>query len=167
MKAMTTCLAILVLALGAVGACSVTKEKGAAEIEGSIKLAAQPDGSGDNCGLPHRVGENSYKLDNTDPFYCRRDRLNYFRLENFRSATEFSLEDDYCDDNSSQWSFKLRTYIEPVSTGWISIASLKAANEGEIVTRGVILVEKMVKGGDQIDELSCVRIWGSQPGKSN
>jgi hypothetical protein len=37
-------------------------------------------------------------------------------------------------------------------------------NVDDIVVRGVILTSKVVKGGDQKNELSCVRITGSAPG---
>jgi hypothetical protein len=166
MKPMTAWTVIFLLVVGTVGACTVKKESVSTDNPATLKLAAEVDGGGASCGLSIQPGQVDHKLNNTSPDYCRRDRLNYFRFENVRSATFISLEDDYCDDNSSQWEFMLKTYIEPTTTGWLSIASLKAAQPGEIVTRGVILVSKMVKAGDQIDELSCVRITGSQPGKS-
>jgi len=163
MKAINFWLVMFLMTV-AFGACAETKIDESTQSSGVIQLSPEADGSGNGCGITVTTGEKNHKLDNTSPDYCRRDRLNYFRLENVRSATLFSLEDDFCDDTSSQWEFHLKTYIDHVSTGWIRIADLKGKNVNDIVVRGVILTDKYVKGGDQKDELSCVRITGSAPG---
>ncbi|MGY2189918.1 hypothetical protein D3C81_998550 [compost metagenome] len=124
-----------------------------------IKFAENPDGSGSSCGLPLETSRVDFR---SDSHGCVNDQMTYFRLENAPSATIFKLESERCAGTTHKWYFELKTYINPVSTGWLSIPSLKSAAETEIVTRGVMLVRKKIDTSEPIEgKLSCVDIQRS------
>ncbi|MBV4518730.1 hypothetical protein KVG88_01550 [Pseudomonas sp. SWRI74] len=121
-----------------------------------IKFAENSDGGGDTCGLPLETSRVDFR---SDDHGCVNDQMTYFRLENAPSATNFRLESEKCDGSTQEWYFQLKTYINPVSTGWVSIPSLVSAAEGEIVVRGVMLVNKKINTSVPTEgKLSCVDI---------
>ncbi|MNV20109.1 hypothetical protein D3C71_1109970 [compost metagenome] len=140
---------------------------------GSIMFAATAEGGDPTCAFSLVSGD--HLLDLTEPNQCRNDRMNYFRLENAPSATyitfyarkivsEFTRKCwDTTEDTKRGWVYKIKTYIQSVTTGWIQFTTLNGTvpeddeNSG-IVQRGVILVSKFYGTGDHKDELSCVRV---------
>jgi hypothetical protein len=114
----------------------------------------KPDG--DQCSVPVSSSSATWSFDADKP--CKNDQMSYFQLDNVRSATGIELESRHCDD-SGGWVFGLKTYIDPVSTGWISIEGLKGKAPGYIVQEGVYLEWKRNENDDQIQgKLSCVRV---------
>lgn len=169
MNGMRVLIAGLVFALGAGSIFQASAES----VDPSVKFAANADGGGNTCGIPAKYqapvepgdlyGEEYVVSFDKDEHNCDNDQYNYFRLENVPSATKIVLRSDYChDDDNKEWTFWLSTYINPTTTGWISIGSLASASVGELVTKGVKLEKKEVNGpGDYIRELSCVKITRS------
>ncbi|MCD5996457.1 hypothetical protein KDX38_22875 [Pseudomonas sp. CDFA 602] len=117
----------------------------------------KPDG--DQCSVTINSTVD-WSFANDDP--CKNDQMSYFQLDNVRSATGIELESRHCDD-SGGWVFALKTYIDPVSTGWIKIEDLKGRQPGYIVQEGVYLEWKKREDEDQIKgKLSCVRVRTSR-----
>ena len=114
---------------------------------------------GDQCSVPiNSTVDWSFADDNP----CKNDQMNYFQLNNVRSATGIELESRHCND-SGGWVFALKTYVDPVSTDWIDIQELKGQEPGYIVREGVYLEWKRHQNDDQIKgKLSCVRVRTSR-----
>lgn len=165
----------------AVSACTsqgVFAESKAPIPSGSIMFTATADGGDPTCAFSLRSGD--HLLDTSEANNCRNDKMNYFRLENAPSATYITFYSDkdigkkICVEPASGplpppqgWVYRIKTYIQPVTTGWIQFTTLNGTvpedghgNSG-IVQRGVILVSKNHKSGDHKDELSCVRVQRS------
>jgi hypothetical protein len=152
----------LVLAVSALGVQEALAESSVAIPDGSITFAQNPDGSGATCGFAFTHKQDGYNFHKGESG-CQYDKYNYFRLENVPSASSFKLWAKACDRaDEKSWEYDLKTYINPTTTGWLYISALRAASEGAIFARGVILVtKKYSEVGDGIDELSCVWITRS------
>lgn len=122
----------------------------------TISFAEHSDGGGNTC-----KGDASRTRDiwlNHENDGCENDEMSYFKLDNVRSAVLINLESRDCDD-SGGWVFVLKTYIDPISTEWLSISSLKGEPNGAIISRGVMKVEGRNEDQDDITgKLSCARI---------
>lgn len=139
----------------AISACLQATAATPAQVVRTISVAEKPDGAGDSCVIDATKDQRVNFTD--DGFDCENDQMSYFKLDNVRSAVEIRLESRACDDEGG-WVFVLKTYIDPISTPWISIESLRGRPEGDIITRGVRLVHPY-SGGENIQgKLSCVRV---------
>ncbi|RMT41775.1 putative lipoprotein [Pseudomonas syringae pv. solidagae] len=83
--------------------------------------------------------------------------MSYFKLDNVRSAVKIRLESRDCDEEGG-WVFELETYIDPITTPWISIDQLRGKPVDTIISRGII-VTQAYSGDENIKgKLSCVRV---------
>jgi hypothetical protein len=138
--------------------------------DGTIEFTSDPNDPRFTCGFALVDGDQV--IHEGQDNRCNNDRLNYFRLNTAPSATEVEFFSEHSDPSvdgkcplpsqeTRYWRYKIRTYIHPVSTIWVSFAELRAKKVGDIVTRGVVLIENHYLRGDNIDELSCVQITRS------
>lgn len=122
----------------------------------SIELRENQDEGGNSCTIA--IGTSSITVNlNEEDYNCENDEMRYFRLNNVRSATEIILESKDCDD-SGGWVFGLKTYIDPVSTGLISIDDLKGRPKYEIVEAGVWMSIPYDGDENTTGKLSCLRV---------
>lgn len=123
--------------------------------DGSIKFAAASDGGGKTCELAFVTSRKDFGGDSG----CANDEMSYFRLENVPSATTFKLESERCDGTKAEWYFTMKTIKQPVTTGWIAIATLKAETIGAIVTPGLRLMGRKTDTSVPLEgKLTCVDI---------
>ncbi|MGY2339997.1 hypothetical protein ACW9HW_12230 [Pseudomonas sp. SDO5532_S415] len=124
----------------------------------TIEFAAESDGGGKNCSFYVRDREQDFS---GTP--CGNDQASYFRLLNVPSATEIWLYDKPgC--SRADWFFGMKTIVHPISTIWISTESLRDMKEGDVVKKGLQMIENG-NDGDQIrGKLSCMKIVMSLPG---
>ncbi|MFA0994517.1 MULTISPECIES: hypothetical protein [Pseudomonas syringae group] len=119
-----------------------------------IMLAENSDGGGDNCTFP-AVDDVVYL--NRGDHKCKNDQMSFFKLDNVRSAVKIRLESRDCNEEGG-WVFELLTYIDPLTTPWISIDGLRGKPIDTIISRGII-VTRAYSGGENIKgKLSCVRV---------
>jgi hypothetical protein len=161
-----------VISVAVLGAREVYADESKVLPEGTIKFVGRTSGENEGnypCGIELKSGDYVFPAPGSP---CQDDRDNFFKLDNSPSATLITLYSDalytthpppgqkfcYLDSIKNGWKFVLKTYIHPTTTDWISISELSSTTVGTIVKKGVILVSKEMKGGDYIDELSCVRI---------
>jgi hypothetical protein len=134
-----------------------------------LKLAEKVDdngvGTGKTCRIPATQSLTiNLNNDDEDIYNCTNDEHDYFMLDNVRSAVIITFGEEACNSGTTNgWEFELRTYIDPITTPWISLIELKNRLQGDIISRGVRLVRSR-KGGDGGDELTCVKIEVSDPG---
>lgn len=159
---------VLISFMLVISAC--TSQKPATFPDGSIEFTSDPKDPRFTCGFALVTADKV--IEAGQPDRCNNDRLNYFKLDTAPSATEIEFFSEHSaptvegkcplpSQNTSYWKYKIRTYIHPVSTNWISFAELRAKKVGDIITRGVVLIEHDYQRGDSIDELSCVKITRS------
>jgi hypothetical protein len=151
------CAARFILVMGLVcGVSACVENHAAAQVSRTIKFAEEKDGGGNNCRVPADTDQTIWL--NKEDYGCKNDEMSYFQLENVRSAVWITLESRDCND-SGGWVFKLETYIDPLTTPFISIPDLKGHAPGHIVTAGVVLVESRNEDEDSlVGKLSCVYI---------
>ncbi|RMU03919.1 hypothetical protein [Pseudomonas amygdali] len=119
-----------------------------------IMLAANADGGGKNCNFTAK--DDTVYL-NKEDHGCTNDEMSFIKLDNVRSAMKIYLESRDCND-SGGWVFGLETYIDPLTTPWISIDQLRSKPVDTIVSRGVVVI-KAYDGDENIKgKLSCVRV---------
>ncbi|MCI3945050.1 hypothetical protein BW686_11850 [Pseudomonas syringae] len=155
--------ALTSLVLVALAGCTLSPtEKPVPEVPKVVRtiyLAQDDQGGGDDCSFP---AANDTVYLNKQDHSCDNDVMSYVRLDNVRSSTFITLESRDCDDDPS-WVFELRTTIDPISTGWLSIDALRNKKVGDVIVRGVRLT-KGYSGDDNIKgKLSCVRVRVSSP----
>ncbi len=124
-----------------------------------IEFAENSDGSGDTCKVDITSSKEVWL--NKRDYQCKNDQMSYFKLDNARSAMTLELESKDCDDIGG-WVFVLKTYIDPVTTPWISIPDLKGRSAGSVITRGVRKIEGRSENENIKGKLSCVRITVSE-----
>ncbi len=147
------------LALAGLAGCTLVPShrpvpKPPAEPVRMIMLAETSDGGGKNCRFVAK--DDVVRLHEGD-HECTNDQMSFIKLDNVRSAMTILLQSRDCDDPGG-WKFGLETYIDPVTTVWISIDQLRGQPVDSIITRGVVLT-KAYSGGENIKgKLSCVRV---------
>ncbi|PHN48497.1 putative lipoprotein [Pseudomonas syringae pv. atrofaciens] len=147
------------LALAGLAGCTLVPShrpvpKPPAEPVRLIMLAETSDGGGKNCTFT--ALDDVVHLNKGD-HACTNDQMSYIKLDNVRSAMKIYLESRDCDD-AGGWVFGLETYIDPVTTPWISIDQLRSKPVDSIITRGVIVI-RAYDGDENIKgKLSCVRV---------
>ncbi|MBA1231635.1 hypothetical protein G7013_18480 [Pseudomonas viridiflava] len=122
----------------------------------SIELRENQDEGGNSCTIAIETSSITVNL-NEEEYNCENDEMRYFRLNNVRSATEIILESRDCDD-SGGWVLGMKTYIDPVTTGLISIEGLKGRPMHEIVAPGVWMIRPYDGDENTPGKLSCLRI---------
>ena len=124
-----------------------------------LKLSRDEDGGGNSCSIP--IIRKDIQLGD-DAYGCENDDMRWFQLDTVRSATLIVFESEDCDKEGG-WVYKIRTYIDPITTERHSIDNLEGQTEGAILTRGV-LVDYIRKHEGSINKgkLSCVRIYPSE-----
>ncbi|MCF5245124.1 hypothetical protein [Pseudomonas syringae] len=120
----------------------------------TIRLAENSDGGGNNCSFT--VKTESVWL-NKEDHSCKNDEMSYIKLDNVRSAVLIQLRSNDCNEDKG-WTFTLRTYIEPITTLWISIDQLRGQPANTIVAKGVLLVEGYSGDENITGKLSCVNV---------
>ncbi|BBN62839.1 MULTISPECIES: hypothetical protein [Pseudomonas] len=119
-----------------------------------IMLAQNDDGGGKNCTF---TAQDDVVYLNRGDHACTNDQMSYFKLDNVRSAVKIRLESRDCDEEGG-WVFELETYIDPITTPWISIDQLRGKPVDTIISRGII-VTQAYSGDENIKgKLSCVRV---------
>ncbi|ALU60117.1 hypothetical protein ACTACH_19035 [Pseudomonas syringae] len=147
------------LALAGLAGCTLVPShrpvpKPPAEPVRLIMLAETSDGGGKNCTF---TAQDDVVHLNKGDHACTNDQMSYIKLDNVRSAMKIYLESRDCDD-AGGWVFGLETYIDPVTTPWISIDQLRSKPVDSIITRGVIVI-RAYDGDENIKgKLSCVRV---------
>lgn len=122
----------------------------------TISLAENADGGGSHCTFSASQDKTVWLNHNDEG--CRNDQMSYIKLDNVRSAVTIQLESRDCND-SGGWVFVLKTYIDPISTPWISIVDLKGQPHGAIITRGVRKTDGWNEDQDNVKgKLSCLRL---------
>jgi hypothetical protein len=129
-----------------------------------LLLAEKDDGGGNSCKI---AITKSITIDFTDEGEtdCKNDELSYYQLDNVQSATRILFKNDKCKGSPDHsWEFLIRTYIQPISTPWLSLADLRGRSEGDYVSRGILL-ERTNDNDEQIKgKLTCVVITVSPSG---
>ncbi|MCD5983843.1 hypothetical protein [Pseudomonas sp. CDFA 610] len=124
----------------------------------TIYLAEKSDGGGSSCSFEVK-NENVFL--NREDHGCENDEMRYFKLDNVRSAMVVVFESRDCDEEGG-WVFKIKTYIDPLTTPWLDIDDLETAAEGSIYSRGVRVESIRADGPDKEGKLSCVRVIPSE-----
>ncbi|WP_419735444.1 hypothetical protein [Pseudomonas sp. COR18] len=126
------------------------------EPEGTIVLSEKHDGSGANCSIAFRSG--TYEM-SSPALDCKRNKMNFFRLIGVPSAARILFTYDNECYTSGDWFFLVRTYIESVTTKIISIPDEVAlAKPGQIISKGVLMVNGAKANPDVANQLGCIRI---------
>ncbi|WP_439867683.1 hypothetical protein [Pseudomonas syringae] len=147
------------LALAGLAGCTLAPSHGPgteppAQAVRVIMLAENSDGGGKNCTF---TAQDDVVHLNKGDHACTNDQMSYIKLDNVRSAMKIYMESRDCDD-AGGWVFGLETYIDPVTTPWISIDQLRSKPVDSIITRGVIVI-RAYDGDENIKgKLSCVRV---------
>ena len=153
MKALMWLFAGLIMTFGCV---AEEAAKSTSFPDGTISFAAESTGGGKACSLPLVTGEHDFK---DDDFNCTNDEMSYFKFNQAPSTTEVMLQSERCDGEKHKWFFDIKVYIHNLDTPWIFIGDLAAANPGDIVKRGIILLKKKVDTEEPYQgKLSCVTI---------
>ncbi|KPW24380.1 putative lipoprotein [Pseudomonas cannabina pv. alisalensis] len=119
-----------------------------------IMLAENSDGGGKSCTF---TAQDDTVYLNKGDHSCTNDQMSFIKLDNVRSAMKIYLESRDCND-SGGWVFGLETYIDPVTTPWISIDQLRSKPVDTIISRGVVVI-RAYDGDENIKgKLSCVRV---------
>ncbi|MEE4663767.1 hypothetical protein V2K88_02295 [Pseudomonas alliivorans] len=124
----------------------------------TIQLAEKNDGGGNSCSF--EVKREDVYL-NKEDHDCENDEMRYFKLDNVRSATFLVFESKDCDDEGG-WVVKVKTYIDPLSTGWLSIDDIRKRTPGAIYSRGVLIESIRTDGDDTLGKVSCLRVIPSE-----
>ncbi|WP_139271805.1 MULTISPECIES: hypothetical protein [Pseudomonas] len=142
------------------GCASVDSSMQADMPKGSIKLSANVDGSGKSCilGIKETTGWQDFELGDTN---CSNDEARYFALDNVPSATQIRFDGIPCKSDRNQWSFKIKTIVQPTTTRRINLRELQTAVLGSIVVRGVMYIENNRPGEYNDGKLSCVKVLRS------
>lgn len=125
--------------------------------DGVIKLFENPDGGGDSCSIAFKTGK--YEMSSTGN--CKNDQYTYFQLDNVPSATRFKLYSEGDCNKHPDWSYTMRTIVQPTTTAIISILDVSNSAEGSIVSRGVRLDKSYFHHGEIKGKLSCVMVCRS------
>ncbi|WP_235986732.1 hypothetical protein [Pseudomonas triticifolii] len=120
----------------------------------NIHLAETNTGGGSSCSFPADAQDVYLNKGNHD---CENDEMRFFKLDNVRSAMLIVFESRDCDEEGG-WVFKIRTYIDPLTTPWLSIDALRNEQDGAIYSRGVLVESIRPDGDDTPGKLSCVRV---------
>jgi hypothetical protein len=135
-----------------------------------LELAEKVDdngvGTGKTCRIPATQSLTiNLNNDDEDIYDCVNDEMDYFKLDNVRSAVIITFGEEACNSGTiNGWEFELRTIIDPITTPWISLIKLKDRLRGDIISRGIRLEKSRNQGGDGGDELTCVKIKVSEQG---
>lgn len=117
----------------------------------------EPD-SGNTCSIVITSGTHEYDFPSKG---CKNDDMYWYRVENAPSATLITLYSEANCPRSEYWWFRIRTYIQPTTTGWRKIEDLASTTVGSIITAGIILDDNKYahdEGPKLGGTLSCVKI---------
>ncbi|SDW54580.1 hypothetical protein SAMN05444064_104239 [Pseudomonas syringae] len=149
------------LALASLASCAQpTTEKqpsGRADPVRRIYFEERTDGSGSRCDFEAKTVTVSM---DGDPYGCEDDEMRFLKLDNVRSAVLITLRSRKCGQDGG-WEVTLRTIIDPISTDWINIHTLKSAQVGSILVRGVLLEAAYDDGDSTQGKLTCVIVTAS------
>ncbi|KPA90698.1 hypothetical protein PF66_02760 [Pseudomonas asplenii] len=85
------------------------------EVEGSISMAQHADGGGATCVVELKT----MQIDLGYYKECRRDKLNFFKLNGVPSGTTIEFNSNAQCSPKGNWHYTVRTYIEPTDTIYI------------------------------------------------
>lgn len=120
----------------------------------TIRLAETNTGGGNNCSFP--VYNEDIFL-NREEYGCKNDEMRFFQLDNVRSAMLVTFESRDCDEDGG-WVVQIRTFIDPLTTPWLSIDQIRSEQEGAIYSRGVRIESIKTDGDNTPGKVSCVRV---------
>ncbi|WP_416769970.1 hypothetical protein ACMGT0_23250 [Pseudomonas sp. RHF3.3-3] len=125
------------------------------EVEGSISMAQYADGGGTTCVVELKT----MQIDLGYYKECKRDKLNFFKLNGVPSGTTIEFNSNAQCSPKGNWHYTVRTYIEPTDTIYISIPDkLSTHKPKDIVYKGVLLESYHYNGGYINGQLACMHI---------
>ncbi|WP_449431755.1 hypothetical protein [Pseudomonas putida] len=168
-KQTTGRLARVLLLLAACMANPAVAEPTGGKIEFAQALDDSGNPKGQQCYIevvydPSNPGKGTdYSFRDSD-IKCNNDVHSFFRVDNLPSAVLITLTPDATTSECKtdpRWSFKMRTFRQRTTTGWVSMVSLKNKLDKEIIDSGGLRMEqkKYDNGSGNIEgKLSCVNI---------
>lgn len=118
----------------------------------------EPD-SGNTCSIEITPdGPHEYNFSTKG---CKDDDMYWYRIDNAPSGTLITLYSEANCPSKEYWWFRLRTYIQPTTTGWRKIEDLASAPLHSIIVGGLMLDNRKyssTEGPKLGGKLSCVII---------